>query len=401
MSERERILASIVGGLLFLLASYWTYNQVEAAFHRRSVIRRQILGDLERKQQTLDAAVRVSRDLERYERMSLPSDVEIARSQYQAWLSGLLTLTNMSDPHVKLTSQSRRANGSTLLTCSVSGKGNVEQWATFLHEFYSTDVLHRIRILPIRPIPDTKLLDVNLTINALILAAAPADQDLDLSQSSRLAEFGADKIRYPIVQRNMFSPPNHPPRLPEDDTQTVMRGGRLAVSLAAEEPDRLDKLTYSLIEGPADARFDPENGSLVWQAKELGEYLFRVRVSDDGIPSATDETHLRVTVVEPPPSPQTAAATAAEEKPRGLDDARFTYVIAAIDISGEPQVWLQIRTKGELLKLRVGDAVKIGSVDGVISKIDDRGFELESAGEHQVVRLGEPLVGPTVTASGS
>ncbi len=328
--------------------------------------------------------------------MSLPSDVEIARSQYQAWLSELLTATDVADPHVKLTSQSRRSNGSTLLTCSVSGKGNVEQWATFLHEFYSAEVLHRIRILPIRPIPDTKLLDVNMTIDALILATAPADQDLVLSASSRLAELGVEKVRHPIVERNMFAPPNHPPQLPADETRTVTRGSQLAVSLAADEADRLDRLTYSLIESPPGARFDAENGSLVWQPREVGDFVFRVKVSDDGIPPGTDETRLLVKVVEPPPV--TTPSAPAEEIPKGLDDARFTYVIAAIDISGEPQVWLQVRTRGELLKLRVGDPVKIGSIDGVISRIDARGFEFQADGLSQAVRLGEPLVGSAVAA---
>ena len=393
MTPRERLLTAIVGGLMAILVGYWGYSQIASSFRRRAAQRRQVIEETQRKQQILDRAIRTSQQMSHYESMSLPSNLEIARSQYQGWLSEILTLTEMQDPQVKVIAETRRADGSTILSLSVSGKGDLRQVTQLLAKFYEIHLLHRIRILPLRPVPETKWLDVNMTVDALILASAPENQDLDVTSRSPLADVDMEALTRPILERNFFAAQNRAPFLGVADEHRVEVGKMWTLGLDGSDPDTLDRLTYRLLAGPDTVRLDASSGALVWKPEEEGLFSVKVAVTDDGIPQLSTEKTLTVDVVPPAPEPEmTAEEEAAEREAAKFDDARFTYAIASVDVSGDAQIWLQIRTKGEMQRLRVGDRVSIGSVDGTITKITSRGFEWESDGATRMVTLGDPLV---------
>jgi Putative Ig domain len=58
-------------------------------------------------------------------------------------------------------------------------------------------------------------------------------------------------------------------------------------------------LTFSLVNAPPGAWIDPDTGTFTWTAAgdlAPGEYGFRVRVADDGVPSKSDSLSVTVTV---------------------------------------------------------------------------------------------------------
>ena len=396
MNQRERILTIVVGALLTIIGVIWVIGKVSNTFRVRNAALEQVQNEIAGKQQFVAKARQTVKKLAEYEDMSLPSDPELARSQYQAWLSEIVDRAGLVEPQVKVVAQSRLANGATQLTCSVNGLGDLRQLTTLLHEFYCVNTIHRIRRLPLRPQADSKQIKIDLRVEALILSTANKEKDFDIAPSSPLAALSSEELIDPIIQRNMFSPANNPPTIRTVSTQRVARGKPLSLSLRAEDPDKLDNLKFSLgADAPQAARVDADGGRLEWTPAENGKYTFTVLVRDDGIPSKQAEQLIEVDVVDP-----SLVAGPAGAKQLAFDDARFTYAIAMLEVSGQRQLWLQIRTSGQILKLNEGDSVRVGSIDATIARIGQRDVELDANGERIFIRVGEPLVGANVVGEG-
>ena len=394
MNKRERFLTIIVGLLVMLVVSFFVSEKVRAAFRRRAQMRLQVQSELDRKQGIIDRGAKAARELASYEEISLPSDAELARSQYQAWLSEIVDRVGLKEPQVKVVSQSQLVNDCTQLSCSIIGRGDLRQLAKLLHEFYSVKTIHRIRRLPLRPVPDSKDLTIELRVEALIMATAPSDKTFDISPLSELAQLPIDQVIGPIVERNMFAPANRIPEFERVGSRTIERGDSFSLELAARDPDALDILSFEICAGaPDDLRLDTRSGRLTWRPREVGKYEVKVVVRDDGIPVRTAEQTIEFEVVDPPPPPEVAENTVEEPQPLKFDDARYTYAIAMVEVSGERQLWLQVRTSGKILKLSEGDPVRIGSIDAKIAHIGDREVELEADGTTFRIQVGEPLVG--------
>ena len=396
MNQRERILTIVVGAILTIIGVFWIIGKVSNTFRVRNAALEQVQNEIAGKQQFVAKARQTVKKLAEYEDMSLPSDPELARSQYQAWLSEIVDRAGLVEPQVKVVAQSRLANGATQLTCSVNGLGDLRQLTTLLHEFYCVNTIHRIRRLPLRPQADSKQIKIDLRVEALILSTANKEKDFDIAPSSPLAALSSEELIDPIIQRNMFSPANNPPTIRTVSTQRVARGKPLSLSLRAEDPDKLDNLKFSLgADAPQAARVDADGGRLEWTPAENGKYTFTVLVRDDGIPSKQAEQLIEVDVVDP-----SLVAGPAGAKQLAFDDARFTYAIAMLEVSGQRQLWLQIRTSGQILKLNEGDSVRVGSIDAKIARIGQRDVELDANGERIFIRVGEPLVGANVVGEG-
>jgi hypothetical protein len=108
--------------------------------------------------------------------------------------------------------------------------------------------------------------------------------------------------------------PNAPPVLDAVPSQVVVEGDTLDLKLTARDPDAGQTLTYSLVAGPAGAALDPATGRLTWtptQANPLGQYTFRVAVTDSGGIPWTDGETFTVTLANADPVVDLAAPTAA------------------------------------------------------------------------------------------
>ena len=302
--------------------------------------------------------------------------------------------SQLREPQVKVISQSRRPSGATQLTCSISGRGELDKVVRLLYEFYSVDVLHRIRRLPMNPITDSKQMTVNLTVEALILPTASVENQFVPEPTSAIAERPLEDWSLPIITRNMFAPPNEPPRLDLPRRPAVVVGDDLALPLKAFDPDPLDQVGFQLVEAPEGVTLDPASGQLQWTPTQAGEYELVVRAVDDGMPPLQAEASVVVVVGEPPP-PVAAAEPVETKKPLRFDDARFTFAVASLEVGGQRQLWLQVRTRGQIVKVFEGDSIEIGSVQAHVTRILADGAQLQADDQSWWVGLGDPLVSST------
>ncbi|MEM7312557.1 MAG: cadherin repeat domain-containing protein [Planctomycetota bacterium] len=392
MTARERVLALVVCGMFALIAVFWVGNQVRRSFSRREGQKKQLEMQLEQKRLSMARARYTAEQMSTYEDMSLPSDLENAQSQYQNWLSELSS--DFVGEEVKLTSKSKRPDGSMVITCNVNGRADLRQLSEWLYEFYAVDALHRIRQMPLKPVPDTRLLDITIVVDALVLPGADKNKDFGRHPKTEIASKPMEEVIDPIVQRNFFSPANKAPKMDSIGRQQVEVGKSLSVRVKARD-NPLDKIVYDLVDAPEGVEFNPKSGSISWKPDSPGNYEIVVAAEDDGIPVRRSEQSFVVNVKNPPPPPPPVVATTESESEAEVklkfDDAKYTYPIASVDVSGKRQVWLQVRTTGKVLKLTEGATVQVGSIEAKVGKIEVRSFELTAGDRTKTMRLDEPI----------
>ncbi|HND52292.1 MAG TPA: cadherin repeat domain-containing protein, partial [Pirellulaceae bacterium] len=176
-------------------------------------------------------------------------------------------------------------------------------------------------------------------------------------------------------------------------TTSTQRGNpsrSLRFTVKAEDPDKLDTVTYRLAEGaPAGATIDAKSGEFSWTPKTKGEFTVTVIATDDGLPARSSPQKVTISVTDPPPPP---VAADPPKKKLDFDNAKFTFVTAIVDAGGRLEAWLTIRTTGQVLKLHEGDKVNIGSIEGKLEKIDSGLIEIATPEKRLVVFLGDNLL---------
>lgn len=381
MNQRERFLAIAVGGLVVLGIGQWGFTKYKTAIKQRSsryqsLVERQMTLSEMRTQGAL-----ADRQMGEYMVRSVSSNTEQARSDYQSWLFGVVEKHNIKEAKVNST---RTLPGELFsqLTFTVTGRADSPQILGFMHEIQSKDYLHRIREFDLKPAKTESGFTISMTLEVAALNAAPAEAKPPQTDSWRV---DPDLVAYsdPILNRNLFEPPNNPPSYRGDRTLQATRGRLEAFPLVFEDREK-HRLQFGLVEAPENVTIDEGSGTLRVESDELTEFGVTVRVSDDGYPQRVVEEKLLVKVVDPPPPP------APEEKPLEFDDAKQTYLTGLVQGSGDWTAWMNVRTRGKTLHLRVGDEFEIGSVKGVVESIN---------ADHVKIKIGDKVI--TLTSGGT
>ena len=390
MTQREKILAAIVALVVLSVGTVWGLNRVMSALDQRHDDIAQLQREVEEKQSKVRRGKMAAARLADWEKNSLPSDISLAQTQYLVWLHGL---TKKAGLDVDVKPAGNRRQGEVYVQNMFLVTGNVDKGKLihFLHDFYSAGYLHRISSLSARPVPEKKDLDVSIAIEALSLNKAPKVKEGEPPAGPPLAKKPEQYVES-IIRRNIFSPGNNPPRISSLATQKGNPNRSLTFTVKATDPDKLDKLTYSL-ESPVleGAKIDPASGEFRWTPNKLGDtYEAVVRVTDDGSPANSTTEKIKIAVVDPPPP--------VKENPFLKDDpARDAKITAMVGSADALQVWVTVpRGMGDqpkTLHLNSGDAISVGSFVGVVKNIRDREAEFQlKDGRTVVVRLDQPLV---------
>ncbi|MFN0020535.1 MAG: Ig domain-containing protein [Pirellulaceae bacterium] len=387
MNSRERILAIAVGSAVALGAVFWLYTSIAAMYASRS-----------KELETLETAVTQQRNLDRqimaaagrmrnYEEKSLPRSSSVARSVYQTWLLELFGKSGMGQPQVTIGKGKEEKKLYSSLKITMHSQGTLPQVVKFLHGYYSADYMHRISKLHLKPIKESKNLDVIVDFEAMSLERAPDGNLLNERLADRLELAKQEDYVRIISERNLFGSPNRAPQIAGLGSQKATRGKSVDIAARGSDPDRFDKLTYKLVKsGAADARLDSSTGKLAWTPRTNGKYEFLMRATDDGWPAKESKDELLIVTVEDPPPPP-----AEPPKKLAFDEAKHTVLTGVIDVNGTGQIWLSNRPKGETLKLGVGDKFEVGSIKGIVTSIGDGDFTFETDGKERKVLKGSNL----------
>lgn len=402
MNERERILAGVVGLCLLVLAVFFGARKYNEAIRAR----KQQIAAAEKAVRDKNQILRLSTDpaarMEDYQRRSLPSDLERARSLYQTWLLNLVKEVGFEDTQVSVVPVRSEKGLYNVLGFQVSGKGNLPKLVSFLHRFYSADLLHRVRRLYTKRVPGSKQLDLVIAIDAASLPTADNTDKLNESTTRTLAHGSLDAYLETILARNLNGPANKEPAIEAPRELTNYVGDMVSFTVKGQDPDKLDRVSYRVeSDALAEARIDERSGEFRWPAAKTGDFEVVVAATDDGFPPKTTTQTVKIRVSERPP--EAPPAPASVPKP-SFDLAKFAFVTAITEAGGKRQAWVSLRANGELLKLFEGEEFKVGEVAVKVTRIADKTVELDAPvlERRLLVTLGQNLAeGRDLTDAGN
>ena len=382
--SRERLLALIVGCAAILGAGLFIYTWVNGQFDRRAKEIARLNSDIKKFERTAAQGRAAAAKVARYEQRSLPASPDVAKNRYQTWLVNEMELAGMIEPDLKFgASVGGERDIFVRQNYTVDAYGTLPQVVELLHAFYSVDWLHRITRLSLKPVKDSKLLDITIHIETLSLKKANSVDKLEPIPSQRLTLASRDAYYDAIVGRNIFGPRNSEPKISISGSQDVFLGREVDLTVKGEDPDWLDQVLVNLIESASpDAKLDPVTGKFTWKPTEEGKYEFVVEGTDDGFPTKISNREKIVINVRPQGAPPA---------PSVFDVAKFTMLTALLDVDGEGEVWLHVRPTGQMVTLHEGDRFEIGTVKGTVSQIGEYDFCFDFEGKRKRLSRGELL----------
>lgn len=372
MNERERFLSILVAGLLIATGVWWCFgNYNQAIQSRQNQIDQLVTTQAQLNEKRLLGEL-ANRQMGEYMLRSLPGDPEQAQSKYQQWLLDLVQGSDLTQALVDANSSRTIGGLYQLLDFRVRGNSDVPGVLKLMYSFYSKDYLHRIRDLSLLKNRQGGF-QLEMSIDVIALLGAPNDLPLREEPSWRI---DGDLAAYldPIMNRNLYEPPNQPPKFGGRSEVEAIVGRDTPTPLAFKDPDG-HRMRYELVEGPYEfVSIDSSSGTLRIRSDQTAEFDVTVRATDNGYPSRSSEQRLVVKVLDPPPpEPE-------PEPPAGFDDASQTVLTALVQGRNEWTAWLHVRTKDETIKLKVGDTFEIGSILGSVKSVSARSAILEVAG---------------------
>jgi len=205
MSEhRQKILVVILALMLLYFGGEWLWRKaVQAPLETRQARAERLEKEIAARDKELAEARKAAKELARWEEQSLPSDPQVARSLYRAWLLQLVGKVGFVNRNVEAGEPVDRRGLYESITFSVQGRATLEQLTRFLYEFYRAGHLHQIRSVGITPLADKGQLDLSLVIEALVLPLKEEKDQLSRSTSDRLAWEKIDDYAV-IPRRNLF-----------------------------------------------------------------------------------------------------------------------------------------------------------------------------------------------------
>jgi len=211
LAPREKRLATIVGVMAGAMAIWFAVSGVWKAFDSRNTQREAMRRDLQQKQFRTAQAMQTLERFAEWERRSLPSNREVARTLYQGWLLGTLAEAQLGNVQVDPGRTIELRGVYMKMPFSVRAQGSLSAMSRWLAAFYRVDHLHQLRDWSLKPIGKGSDLQLTATIEALILPEADRTDKLTTLAGGRLDETRATTAMQTIAERNLFAPYVPPP----------------------------------------------------------------------------------------------------------------------------------------------------------------------------------------------
>ncbi len=396
MTQRERFLAMGVGVVVGLFGVQYVVNSIRTSLQEKQDLVDAARAESDNMNRIATSGTIAARKLDQLRLKSLPTNREALVLQYNSWLTQCALDAGIVD--IKITTPTGAASSSSLKVAkdppykaykfSLTGECNTEQWLDFMARYYDADYLHSIQNLKVS-MPGTNWNKISLDSVVLSLKGADAAQKPTGKSSGRLA-MSADDYKQIILSRNPFSPPNNPPSLAftNDDEAAfdkVARGSRFERILKPTDFENHD-VKLEIVDGaPEGLRLSGK--TISWTPSENGKYEFTIRATDSGLPSASREEKIVLTVVDPPKPQEPPPA------PPKFDVATQAFVSAMLSGREGPEVWIRSRTEGKTLNLLEGADFEIGSIKAKVVgiKLNEDLIELETDGLRWTIGMDTSL----------
>lgn len=225
MNQREKILLAGIGAIVVLWFGWGLFNSYQDGYDRR--VRE--LAELDESLFNAGVDARRARQslrrLESYQEQSLPTDPDVARSVYSAWLIDTIQKSGLVLGSVKFAAMREYEEAATSLTFTATATGKPEAVVKLLDAYYRLGVLHQITNLQLRP-GNEEGDEWSLTFTSVAMVVSGATRDAGLPEAPhdpvRLAKPAVEDYVESVVGRNLFASYTPPPP-PKPAPTTVVK----------------------------------------------------------------------------------------------------------------------------------------------------------------------------------
>lgn len=340
MQQRERQLVKITGVVGLIAAVQFGYTFIQGAFDERQTRIDALKQELENKDSAKVRGKRAQKRMEEWNRRSLPSNLDRARSLYQNWLANKVEDLRLAKAEVSSGTAIPRQGIYNRLPFTVRGQGNLSQITQLLYEFYRADHLHQVQRLTLTPIVAP---GGDSSAQASMPTPNAAGEQTSQPASGPPGAFGPGMFG----MRGMFGGRG----MPGMDQMTLFDISMSIEALVLPGADRNDQLNTATSKRLA--------------FEELDDYRRPITRRNVFAPYV--------------------------ERPQSGDESQDAYITAVMKVDGRLQAWLSFRNLGMIRKLREGDRIDVGSVHATVATIREQAIEIESDGKRRKVSLGSSL----------
>jgi hypothetical protein len=246
MNRREKMLA---GAVLLLVLAY-IGNGMYGRYQKALETRTDAVTEAEKRLYAVDRKLRqgkaAMRDMEDWQKRSLPADQERALTLYKAWLLEKAKAAGLEVSDIKPASRSTGLAAYKTVGYQISAKGSLPNVAAMLYEFYRSPQLHQVTKLQLNRPPGAPQMDVALDVEALSLPGAEATDKLPEGDSKRLRLAKLEDYKKTFEERdlaNVYQPPRPPGEAVAERTERP----------APPKFDDAEQARFTATLGPADA----------------------------------------------------------------------------------------------------------------------------------------------------
>lgn len=383
--DRKQLIPIVALGGLGLVVLYGIFSYVGAEFRTRNERIEKLEGEVKTKKQAANKIRKAENLIRNHVIRSLPPEPTVALTAYQGWLTKVLDESGFGPREVKATSSPESNGFLTRHKVTLLAEEEMPKILAFLDRFHQNDTVHRISSLTFKPRPDNRNVSLGVEIEALSLRGADASEQLNVLPSDRYLADKFPQVSETILNRNLFQFANRPPTIDVSPVVNIFRGKAADVKWNARDPDPLDKLTWELVDaGNTAAKLDSKTGAFNWVPDTNGEYTLVVKATDNNYPPLSTEKKFKIVVTDQPtpaPPPQ----------PKPYNIAKHAVLTAILNQGEQSEIWILVRTTGEMLKLHEGDSFEVGVSKGTVEKISERDCTLNIDGEVRRIELSGAL----------
>lgn len=367
-------MAIAVGVVITLFVAQYAFNKVRNTLTEKQDAIDSAIEKRDDMDRQITTGMISARKLDQLEEMSLPSDEELAISQYRDWLFELGLESDMTevDIDVPQSGPARRTEAYSAYNFTLRGNCRTDRVIELLSRFYDQQYLHSVRNFKMAMTKEANIVQVTLDTQAIAMNSASPKQERSTVSSGRLA-MTSEEYKNVILNRNPFAPPNTAPSITNAKIDAVA-GTEIDHKFEHKDAEN-HKVTYVLKDGQDDlpAGLTLTESGISWTPEEPGKHELTVLVEDDGWPSATSEEKIVINVAEP-------KVEEPEEELPTLDVATQAFVSGIMSGRLGKEILIRSRLEDRTLALQEGSEFELGDLKGKVLAINNReGYaEIES-----------------------
>jgi hypothetical protein len=194
-------------GMLILMAvvrvgDYVLSSMIQGPLRELQGDNRELQDNISKQEKLLADGRAAGQKIEKWQKKSLPSDTETARSLYRNWLLETVRSARLRNATVDSGSPANRRGLYRSMPFTVQARGSLNEITSALFRVEKSDQLHRIMTLRLTPVGATGQFDLSMSVEALMI---PGTKGLSLNKGESSLLASTNRHDYDVIARdNIF-----------------------------------------------------------------------------------------------------------------------------------------------------------------------------------------------------